>query len=181
MNRWKRGSLAATTLLMTVLQSGCTGVPDGVEVVTGFELERYLGTWHEIARLDHRFERGLSGVTASYSRRDDGGIAVVNRGYNVADREWQEATGKAYFVGDPDVGSLKVSFFGPFYGGYNIIALDQEGYQYAMVAGPDRSYLWILARSPDIDQEIVAALVDSAERMSFPVDELIFVDHSGSY
>ena len=154
------------------------GVPDGAEVVTGFDLNRYLGTWHEIARLDHRFERGMSHVTATYSMREDGGVKVVNRGYKVADGEWEEATGKAYFVGESDVGQLKVSFFGPFYGAYNIIELERENYQYALVVGPDLKYLWILARSPDLDQRLVTALVDKARQLNFPVDDLIFVDHA---
>lgn len=163
---------------MVASQSGCTGVPDGVQTVTGFELERYLGTWYEVARLDHGFERGMSHVTANYSMRDDGGVSVINRGYKVEKAEWDEATGKAYFVGDPDVGQLKVSFFGPFYGGYNIIELDKDNYQYALVAGPDRSYLWILARSPKVDQDIISALVVKAESLGFPTDELIYVNHA---
>jgi len=166
------------TLLATLLQSGCTGIPDGAEVVTGFELDRYLGTWFEVARLDHRFERGMSNVTANYSLRDDGGVKVLNRGYKVAKGEWDEAAGKAYFVGDTDVGQLKVSFFGPFYGGYNILELDKDDYQYALIAGPDRGYLWILARSPNIDQDILSALVNKAENLGFPTDELIYVDHT---
>ncbi|MEO1201542.1 MAG: lipocalin family protein [Pseudomonadota bacterium] len=157
--------------------AGCTGVPDGVEVVDGFELDRYLGTWYEIARLDHRFERGLTNVTASYSLRDDGGVAVVNRGYRADEGEWDEASGKAYFVEDADVGRLKVSFFGPFYGGYNIVELDKADYRYSMVVGPDRSYLWILARSPDLDQATLSALVAKAGALDFPTDELIFVEH----
>ena len=174
----QRISMAAMTLLTTVLHSGCTGVPDGVQVVTGFELDRYLGTWYEVARLDHRFERGMSNVTANYSMRDDGGVNVVNRGYNVAKGEWDEATGKAYFVGDADIGQLKVSFFGPFYGGYNIFELDKENYQYALIAGPNRGYLWILARSPKLDQRVLSALVNKAENLGFPTDELIYVDHT---
>ena len=165
-------------LLTAVLQSGCAGAPDGVEVVTNFELNRYLGTWYEIARLDHRFERGLSRVTANYSMRDDGGVSVVNRGYQLSSEEWEEATGKAYFVGAPDIGQLKVSFFGPFYGGYNIMELDKDDYQYALVAGPDRSYLWILARSPKLDQETLDALVNIAKMANFPTEELIYVDQS---
>jgi apolipoprotein D and lipocalin family protein len=165
-------------LLTAVLQSGCAGAPDGVEVVTDFELNRYLGTWYEIARLDHRFERGLSRVTANYSMRDDGGVSVVNRGYQISSEEWEEATGKAYFVGAPDIGQLKVSFFGPFYGGYNIMELDKDDYQYALVAGPDRSYLWILARSPKLDQETLDALVNIAKNANFPIEELIYVDQS---
>jgi len=166
------------TMLAAVSLTGCTGVPDGVQVVSGFELERYLGTWYEIARLDHRFERGMSNVTANYSMREDGGVKVVNRGYKIADAEWQDATGKAYFVGEPDVGQLKVSFFGPFYGGYNIVELDTENYQYALVAGPDRKYLWILSRTPELDSEVLSALVGRAGELNFPVNELIYVDHS---
>lgn len=166
------------TLLTTVLHSGCTGVPDGVEVVTGFELDRYLGTWYEIARLNHSFERGMSNVTANYNMRDDGGVSVVNRGYKVAKGEWQEAAGKAYFVGDANVGQLKVSFFGPFYGGYNIVELDKDNYQYALIAGPDRGYLWILSRSPKLGNDVLSALVNKARDLNFPTDELIYVDHT---
>lgn len=167
-----------TALLMSVLQSGCAGAPDGIEVVTEFELDRYLGTWYEVARLDHRFERGMTNVTANYSMRDDGGVRVLNRGFKTKKGEWDEAEGKAYFVGNSDVGQLKVSFFGPFYGGYNIVELDQEDYQYALVAGPDRDYLWILSRTPELNPETLDALVDKARSLDFPTDELIFVDHT---
>jgi len=162
---------------LAVFLTACTGTPEGVTVVSGFDLNRYLGTWYEIARLDHPFERGLSNITANYSLRDDGGVRVINRGYNVEEQEWDEAEGKAYFVGDEDVGHLKVSFFGPFYGGYNVIELDKDGYEYSMVAGPDRSYLWILSRSPDLGDAILDSLVAKAGELGFPVDELIFVDH----
>jgi apolipoprotein D and lipocalin family protein len=124
-------------LVLTLFLSACTGTPDGVKVVTGFEADKYLGTWYEIARLDHSFERGLEKVTATYSKREDGGIKVINRGYNPVKQEWKEAEGKAYFVETPDIGKLKVSFFGPFYGGYNIIELDKSYYNYAMGVGPD--------------------------------------------
>lgn len=167
----------ASFAVLLLLLGGCTGLPEGTEAVTGFELERYLGTWYEVARLDHSFERGLSNVTATYERRDDGGVRVVNRGYSEEDAAWDEAIGKAYFVASPDVGRLKVSFFGPFYGGYNILELDQPGYRYALVAGPNRSYLWLLARDPKLDESIVERLVDKARQLDFPVDELIFVDH----
>src|SRR5210317_2502857 len=153
------------------LLAGCTGIPDGIEPVDNFELEPYLGTWYEIARLDHSFERGLTNVTANYSMREDGGVRVLNRGYDTEKGEWDEAEGKAYFVGEPDVGSLKVSFFGPFYGGYNIIELDKDGYQYSMVAGPDRSYLWILSRSPDLDDAVLERLVAKAGELGFPIGE----------
>ncbi len=164
-------------VFVALILAGCTGVPDGIEPVDDFELDRYLGTWYEIARLDHRFERGLSNVSAHYSMRDDGGVAVSNRGYREADDEWDEAEGKAYFVGAPNVGRLKVSFFGPFYGGYNVFVLDRENYEYAMVAGPDRSYLWILARTPVIDDSLRDELILEAVNAGFDVEELIFVEH----
>ena len=123
--------------------------------------------------------RSLEEITAEYSLRDDGGINVLNRGYSVADREWESAEGKAYFVDTPDVGRLKVAFFGPFYGGYNIMALDQENYAWSMVAGPDRSYLWILSRSPEMDAEVYAGLLEKAREAGFPVEELVRVEHDG--
>ena len=162
---------------IAILLSGCTGVPDGVEPVRGFELQRYLGTWYEVARLDHPFERGLSRITATYGLRDDGGVSVVNRGYDAAKGEWREAVGKAYFTGPADVGQLKVSFFGPFYGGYNVIALDQQDYQWAMICGPSRDYLWILSRQPTLAPEVLDRLQTLASGYGFETDKLIFVQH----
>ncbi|MFA0071671.1 lipocalin family protein, partial [Vibrio breoganii] len=111
------------------------------------------GTWYEVARLDHSFERGLSNISAEYSLRDDGGVKVVNRGYSLEKGEWNEAEGKAYFVEESDQGYLKVSFFGPFYGAYVVFELDKEGYQYAFVSGPDTDYLWLLSRTPEVAPE----------------------------
>ncbi|MEL7449614.1 MAG: lipocalin family protein [Pseudomonadota bacterium] len=164
-------------MLLLPLLTHCTGIPDGMQAVRNFSLDGYLGTWYEIARLDHRFERGLSNVSATYSLRDDGGIKVVNRGFNATDGEWNEAVGKAYPVDEPSVGRLKVSFFGPFYGGYNIIALEQTPSECAMVAGPNRSYLWILCRTTNPDGAQIDALVGTARSLEFAVDELIFVEH----
>jgi apolipoprotein D and lipocalin family protein len=177
MNSQIQSKLVVLAALFFSLQSGCTGAPGGVTVVTGFEIDRYLGTWYEIARLDHSFERGLSAVTADYSLRDDGGVRVVNRGYNEKSGEWDEAIGKAYFVGASDVGQLKVSFFGPFYGGYNIIELDKSGYQYSLVAGPDRDYLWILSRTSQMQPDVLRSLVNKASELGFATDALIFVEH----
>ncbi len=159
------------------LLAGCTGIPDGTRPVTDFKLEPYLGQWYEIARLPHRFEEGLSCVTATYARRDDGGIDVTNRGYDLDSGTWDVAEGKAYFIDEPSVGRLKVSFFGPFYGGYNILELDDD-YRHALVAGPDRDYLWILARQPQIDANTYQALVERARELEFPVDELIRVEQA---
>ncbi len=154
--------------------TGCAGAPKGAEPVAGFEIGRYLGTWHEIARLDHSFERGLTGVTADYSLRDDGGVKVLNRGYHAEKGIWKQAEGRAYFTGDKTVGQLKVSFFRPFYGGYNIIELDKENYAYALIAGPNLSYLWILARTTELSPEITAKLTAKAKALGFETEKLIF-------
>jgi apolipoprotein D and lipocalin family protein len=149
-------------VLTTGLLAGCTGMPENVKVVDGFELDRYLGRWYEIARLDHSFERGLSHVTATYTRREDGGIDVVNRGYDMQKAIWNESIGKAYPLGEPGQGRLKVSFFGPFYGGYNILVLDHQDYSYALVAGPDRNFLWLLARQPQLPRATLTRLIGQA-------------------
>ena len=169
--------LSSVALLWSLLLAGCTGMPEGATPVSGFDVNRYLGTWYEIARLDHAFERGLENVTAQYSLRQDGGLRVLNRGFDAARGKWREAEGKAYFVGDAQTGRLKVSFFGPFYGGYNIIRLDHSGYRYALVCGPDTSYLWILARSPRLDKAIVNELVSHAAGLGFDTSQLVYVRH----
>ncbi len=170
--------LNLSALLLALLLAGCVGRPEGVQPVTGFEKERYLGTWYEIARLDHSFEEGLSRVTAHYSLRDDGGIAVINRGYSEEEGSWSEADGKAYFVEDETTGYLKVSFFGPFYGAYVVFGLDKEGYQHAFVSGPSRDYLWLLARSPRVNDQVMETFLARARELGFDTSELIYVDHS---
>jgi len=156
---------------------GCTGIPDHVTAVQGFELPRYLGAWYEIARLDHRFERGLDNVTATYTLREDGGIEVVNKGRDRHTGAWEQAKGKAYFIGGSDSGRLKVSFFGPFYSSYNIIALDRKNYSHALVTGPDRSYLWILSREPNLPVETLERLSDYAKKLGYDTNKLIYVNH----
>ncbi len=156
--------------------TGCLGIPKGVKPVENFKLERYVGEWHEIARLDHSFERGLSRVTANYSLRGDGGVKVLNRGYSEKKHQWKEAEGKAFFVQKSDVGYLKVSFFGPFYGSYVLFELDHKEYQYSLVCGPNKSYLWILARDPEIKPQLKNMLIAKAAAMGFETNKLIFVD-----
>lgn len=164
-------------LPLSMLVAACVRMPDGVRPVQDFELDRYLGTWYEIARLDHRFERGLSRVTADYSMLEDGGVRVVNRGFSAAKDAWEEVEGKAYFVESPDRGYLKVSFFGPFYSAYIVFELDQQGYQYAFVSGPNTSYLWLLARAPTVSDEVMGRFVEHAAELGFETDALIFVEH----
>ncbi len=154
---------------------GCVGIPENVTPVEGFQLDRYLGTWYEIARLDHSFERGMSRVTAQYSLREDGGVRVLNRGFLAEKNEWKEAEGKAFFVDRSDRGFLKVSFFGPFYGSYIVMDLDKENYQYALVSGPNKSYLWILSRTPTMDRATLDRLIATARTAGFETDKLLFV------
>ncbi|RYM55376.1 outer membrane lipoprotein Blc [Serratia proteamaculans] len=162
-------------MLSAVLSVACSvSPPKDVKVVNNFDSQRYLGTWYEIARLDHRFERGLEQVTANYSPREDGGLKVINRGFNTQKQQWQESTGKAYFIGSPQVAALKVSFFGPFYGGYNVIELDAD-YRYALVCGPNRDYLWILSRTPELDAATHDRLLQTAKNSGFAIDKLIWV------
>jgi apolipoprotein D and lipocalin family protein len=163
-------------LLPLLCLSGCTLIPEGVVAVRGFDMQRYLGTWYEIARLDHSFERGLTHVRADYSLKDDGTLRVLNRGFDPRARKWKQAEGRGRFAADPDLGRLKVSFFGPFYGGYNILALDERDYTYALVCGNDRSYLWILARRPDVPEAVVASLVQKARSLGFATEALLFVE-----
>jgi len=167
-------------LAQALCLAACTGTPNGIQAINRFEPGQYVGTWYEIARLDHPFEHGLEQVTATYSLRDDGGLNVVNRGYDPQKKKWQEAVGKAYFIDPPNAdqthdGKLKVSFFGPLYGAYNIIALDTKYYNYAMICGADRSYLWILSRTPQLSFPVKAQLVSQARHLGFATDKLIYV------
>lgn len=157
--------------------AGCAGLPSGIRPVQDFDLNRYLGTWYEIARLDHSFERDLSNVSATYTAREDGGIDVLNKGFKPQSGRWKQTRGKAYFVGEPTVGHLKVSFFGPFYGSYIVVSLDRQAYNYALVCGPNRSYLWVLARQRTLDKPQVDALLDQARDLGFATEKLIFVQH----
>ena len=166
------GTLPA--LLFLVALSACTGMPDGVEPVTGFDKSRYLGRWHEIARLDHSFERDLVDVTAEYSLRDDGNVRVVNSGTDSGTGQRKVAEGHAKFVGDDTTAHLKVSFFGPFYGSYVVFELDPD-YQYAFVAGYNTDYLWLLAREPDISEEVRDKFIARARALGFPTGELVWL------
>ena len=161
-------------LLLITLSSGCVQIPDGITPVENFSVDKYLGKWYEIARLDHSFERGLNQITAEYSLNSDGSVKVLNRGYSEQDKMWKEAEGTAYFVQQPTQGFLQVSFFWPFYGAYVIFDLDHEHYQYSLVSGPNRSYLWILARHPKINDELQHNLIMKANQNGFDTSKLIF-------
>ncbi|MBP6655787.1 MAG: lipocalin family protein [Propionivibrio sp.] len=169
-------SVILALILALTLAACATAPPEGVRPVTSFDINRYLGQWYEIARLDHSFERGMSDVSATYQLQDDGSVKVINRGYDAQRQAWKEAIGRALFIGDSTTASLKVSFFGPFYGGYHVIALDQQDYRWALVSGPDRGYLWILARDKTLPAEVREQLVSQARTLGFATDKLIWVE-----
>jgi len=175
---WLEGFMFRKALLAPFMLSFCccVGVPQGIVPVQDFDISRYLGTWYEIARLDHSFERGLSKVSAEYGRRKDGGIRVLNRGYDRNKSKWRTAEGKAYFVGDPWAGRLKVSFFGPFYGSYVIFSLDKKDYQYAFVTGPNRHYLWLLSRTPRVSGDLKEQFIQESNKLGFDTAKIIFVN-----
>ncbi|MDA3911641.1 MAG: lipocalin family protein [Bacteroidales bacterium] len=164
------------SLLLASLFLSCSTIPKGVEAVKDFEKTSYLGKWYEIARFDFKFEEGLNNTTAEYSVNEDGTIRVENRGFDYTEKTWEQAIGKAKFVGDDDVAMLKVSFFGPFYAGYNVIALD-ENYKYALVCGQSLKYLWFLSRETEIPENIKNEYLQLAEDLGFDTSELIWVEH----
>jgi len=159
-----------------VLLSACTGVPAGVTPVSNFELERYLGTWYEIVRLDHSFERNLDSVTAEYRLLDDGSVNVLNKGFNTKEQRWREAEGVAKFVGPADQGHLKVSFFGPFYASYVVFDLD-PAYRYALVSGASKRWFWILAREPQLEPGLLEELMARASDLGFDLSDAVRVSH----
>jgi len=169
----------ANLMLLIVIMTGfysCASIPKGATAVTPFEKEKYLGKWYEIARLDFRFERNLNNTTAQYSLNENGSIRVDNQGYNTVKEEWTQAIGKAKFAGDENTAMLKVSFFGPFYAGYNVIALDNE-YKYALVAGENLKYLWILSRETNIPDDIKERYLKIAGDIGYNIPDLIWVKH----
>jgi apolipoprotein D and lipocalin family protein len=159
-----------------IIYDSCATIPKGAEAVKKFNKEKYLGKWYEIARMDFRFERNLNNTSANYSVKSDGSIKVDNRGYNYKTKQWKQAIGKAKFAGDENVAMLKVSFFGPFYSGYNVIALDND-YKYALVAGKNLKYLWILSREISLPEDVKKNFLKIAEDLGYKTSMLIWVEH----
>lgn len=170
-------SLRVLLISSVIALAGCAGIPKGITPVKDFDAQRYLGNWYEIARLEHSSEKGLSDITANYSLLDDGGIKVVNRGYDAQKGEWRVAEAKAYPMESPGIGYYKISFFRPFYGSYVIFDLDKTDYQYSFVTGPDRSYLWFLSRTPHVTKDIMDKFIKEADTLGFDTGKLIYVKH----
>ena len=163
-------------IIFLTLLTSCSSIPEKAKAIDNFELNKYLGTWYEVARFDFRFEKDLDNVSAQYSINKDGNVNVLNSGYNYKKEEWTRADGVAKFRGDKNLAELKVSFFGPFYAGYNVIALD-EAYQYALVAGKNLDYLWILSRTKDIPENIKSEYLKIAQEIGYDTSKLLWVTH----
>ncbi len=162
---------------LLALSSCKATIPENAVAVKNFSLERYLGKWYEIARIDFKHEKGLNNVTAEYSLKEDGSVKVDNKGFDYVKNEWKNSVGKAKFVDKEDEARLKVSFFGPFYSGYNVVAVDPD-YKYALVAGESLDYLWILSREKEIPDNIKENYLNIARKIGYNVDRLIWVDHN---
>lgn len=172
MNRYILLSMALLPIAVGLF--GCVSIPDNAKAVKPFDVKQFSGKWYEIARFDYRFEKDLVHVTAEYGIRPDGMISVLNRGYNTKKEKWQQVEGKAKFVGNADVGQLKVSFFGPIYSGYNVIALDPD-YRYALVVGKSTEYLWLLSRETTMPADVRDRYVAMAKALGCDTDKLVWV------
>lgn len=166
--------IALAAMLLPVLSSAQE--PYDNSTISRFDLSRYLGTWYELARFDHSFERGMDNVTAEYYLRDDGKVDVINSGWK--EGRFKVADGKAKQP-DPlaDPAHLKVSFFMFFYNDYNIMMLD-DNYQVALVGSKSPDYLWILSRKPVQPDSVLSILVEEAESRGYDTSKLIWVDQT---
>lgn len=174
--------------LCSCIASCCADTPENVAVsemtiIDGIDASQFLGTWYEIARLDHSYERGLDNVTTHYERHKDGSLSVINKGFNRQDEEWNTTEGTANFVEAANadttyLGKLKISFPHLSNSAYNIIALDKVYYNYMMVSGKKKETLWILSRTPELTYPIKQHLVSQARGLGFATDELIYVNQN---
>lgn len=154
----------------------CKGNYPDLPVVDKVDLKRYQGTWYEIARLPNSFERGLICVTANYTLNNDGTVQVINKGHKIEDITKVETAKGIAKVGSEGLSSkLRVSFFIPFYGDYWVLALDNE-YSYALIGTPSREYLWILSRSPKMDELNINTLLTKAKSLGFDISKVEFVE-----
>lgn len=164
-------------LLVSLLLVSCRSMPEGAVPVKPFSTQNYLGKWYEIARLDYRFEKNLNQVTATYSLKENGDIKVENRGYDYKEKKWKESIGKAKPAGEADEAKLKVSFFGPFYSGYTVLAIDPD-YKYALVAGESLDYLWLLSRETSMPEAVKQNYLAKARDLGYKTEQLIWVEQA---
>ncbi|WKW46171.1 lipocalin family protein [Myroides sp. JBRI-B21084] len=166
-----------TLLFSLILIAACSSKPKNAEPVQNFNANKYLGTWYEIARFDYIFEKNLNNVSANYTLDKNGNIIVFNSGFNVVENKWKSSTGIAKFRLNKNVAALKVSFFKPFYAGYNVVAID-DNYKYALIAGKDLDYLWILSREKTIPEHIKTSFLQKAKEIGYNTTKLIWVEHN---
>ncbi|WP_029906613.1 lipocalin family protein [Prevotella sp. 10(H)] len=152
-------------------------IPKGAVPVRPFNLKKYLGKWYEIARLDYRFEKNLNNTTAEYSLNEDKTVKVVNKGYNPKKKKEEVAVGVARFVNEPDEARLKVSFWGPIYSGYNVIAIDSK-YKHALVVGKNRNYMWLLSKEKSMPEDVKLEYLRRAIELGYDVSKLVWVEHN---
>jgi len=168
--------LKSTLLLgtLTLLLNSCgVKIPDYVTPINDFNAYAYGGKWYEIARFDFKYEKDLSNVTAEYTSNYDGTIKVVNKGYDYKKNKWKQAIGKAKYNGTINQSTLKVSFFGPFYAGYNIVMMD-PAYQTALVFGQSTDYIWILSRTKTISEETKQKFLAKAQEAGYDLNRLVW-------
>ena len=178
MNSRKKITLGMMILtIMVASMAYSRTAPKNVVPVSGFDIFDYLGKWYEIARLDFKHEKNLNNVTAEYILKDDGSILVINRGYDYVKGAWKESVGNAKFIGNPTIGALKVSFFGPFYSGYNVIAIDDD-YQTALVVGKNYDYMWILSRTPNLSEAICKNYLEQANALGFNISKVVWTNQN---
>lgn len=176
LQKWQIGLAGIAAAAFIVGFSSCVSIPKGAKAIQPFNKDKYLGKWYEIARMDFKFEKNLNNVTANYSLKDNGSIRVDNRGYNYINKEWKQSVGKAKFVETEDLARLKVSFFGPFYAGYNVIAIDKD-YKYAMIAGNNLDYLWLLSRETSMPPAVITDYLKQAQQLGYNVNKLVWTKH----
>lgn len=176
---WVPAALGLGALVSVLLLSACaTRAPRGLVPVSPFDVDRYSGRWYEVARIEHFFEKGLVRTQAHYSRNPDGSLEVVNRGFHPQRKIWKQSVGKAHLTGRQDEGALKVSFFGLFYGGYHVVALDPQ-YQWALVVGSSLDYFWILSRTPTLPEQVKKDLMAQARALGVDEKKVVWVHQDG--
>ncbi|MFZ4861652.1 lipocalin family protein [Sphingobacterium sp. Mn56C] len=173
MNRKESLLLVTAAAAGAVIYNIWKPIKSNLPVVADFVVEKYVGTWHEIARLDFYWEKNLKDVTATYTLNKDGSIQVLNRGIHVHSNKEKTAKGKAKFVDSPNKGALKVSFFGPFYAAYNVMHIAGD-YEYALVFGQNLDYMWILSRTQTIPENIKEKYLSYAQQAGYDIAKLVW-------
>ena len=163
--------LTTVSFCLLMLLAACAASTEGISSVQGLDIPRYMGKWYEIARYDHRFEEGMTRVSATYTLLDDGRIEVLNSGYK--DGKYKEIKGKAKQPNPADPGKLKVSFFLWFYSDYYVLILDPE-YRYVVIGSSSDKYLWIMSRQPDLVEDVIRDLLDQLRERGYDTAKLVY-------